>query len=300
MDYTYGIVGLGIMGGSIARAIRTNIIQADKNTNNRIQIFAMDKNEQSLSNAMSEQIIDQGFSPEETQIMLKQCDFVFICLYPHATVEFLKANINNFKDNSIITDISGVKAIILENFSQICPENADFIPGHPMAGGEKEGFSNSKGEYFKNHNYIIIEDKNLSAKTNISLEQHKKNIQTFENLIYKMGFSRITKTDCSTHDLKIGFTSQLCHVVASAMVESASDEQITSFGGGSFEDLTRIAMINAPLWTELFICNKEKLVEHINSFKSNLELIKNLIIQEDEENLKKLLEDVRKKRINMN
>jgi prephenate dehydrogenase len=115
-----------------------------------------------------------------------------------------------------------------------------------------------------------------------------------------MKFSRITKTDCKTHDEKIGFTSQLCHVVASAMVESAEDSSITSFGGGSFEDLTRIAMINAPLWTELFLSNKVALLKHIKSFISKMQEFETLIQNEDEQQLEDLLKDVRKKRIEMN
>ena len=112
-------------------------------------------------------------------------------------------------------------------------------------------------------------------------------------------FSRIAETDCDTHDYKIGFTSQLCHVIASALVESAEDPEITAFGGGSFEDLTRIAMINAPLWTELFISNKEKLVEHIENFEKKMEEFKKDIQNEDSEALKAILEDTREKRIRM-
>ena len=118
-------------------------------------------------------------------------------------------------------------------------------------------------------------------------------------LITAMGFTRITETTCDIHDYKIGFTSQLCHVIASALVESAEDPGITAFGGGSFEDLTRIALINAPLWTELFISNKEKLVEHIDRFEQQLELMKKYIASEDSQNLCNLLSDTREKRLKM-
>ena len=118
-------------------------------------------------------------------------------------------------------------------------------------------------------------------------------------LITAMGFTRITETTCDIHDYKIGFTSQLCHVIASALVESAEDPGITAFGGGSFEDLTRIALINAPLWTELFISNKEKLVEHIDRFEQQVELMKKYIASEDSQNLCNLLSDTREKRLKM-
>jgi prephenate dehydrogenase len=285
-NLNFGIIGLGIMGGSIARSIRENILNQKSASG---KIFAFDINNESLNLAKKENIIDQGFQKENIKEMLKLCDVVFICLYPKKTIEFLKENKENFKSGSVITDISGVKSIY-DNMEEVFPTNADFVLGHPMAGGEKEGFANSNGNYFINHNYIIIPQ-----------ERNKpESIKLMENLVTAMKFSRITKTDCKTHDEKIGFTSQLCHVVASAMVESAEDPSITSFGGGSFEDLTRIAMINAPLWTELFLSNKVALLKHIKSFISKMQEFETLIQNEDAQQLEDLLKDVRKKRIEMN
>lgn len=285
-NLNFGIIGLGIMGGSIARSIRENILNEKSSSG---KIYAFDINQASLDLAKKENIIDQGFSKDDVKNMLQLCDVVFICLYPKKTIEFLKANKENFKTGSVITDISGVKSIY-DNMEEVFPTNADFVLGHPMAGGEKEGFANSNGNYFINHNYIIIPQ-----------ERNKpESIKLMENLVTAMKFSRITKTDCKTHDEKIGFTSQLCHVVASAMVESAEDPSITSFGGGSFEDLTRIAMINAPLWTELFLSNKVALLKHIKSFISKMQEFETLIQNEDAQQLEDLLKDVRKKRIEMN
>ena len=285
-NLNFGIIGLGIMGGSIARSIRENILNEKSSSG---KIYAFDINQDSLDLAKKENIIDQGFSKDDVKNMLQLCDVVFICLYPKKTIEFLKANKENFKTGSVITDISGVKSIY-DNMEEVFPTNADFVLGHPMAGGEKEGFANSNGNYFINHNYIIIPQ-----------ERNKpESIKLMENLVTAMKFSRITKTDCKTHDEKIGFTSQLCHVVASAMVESAEDPSITSFGGGSFEDLTRIAMINAPLWTELFLSNKVALLKHIKTFISKMQEFETLIQNEDAQQLEDLLKDVRKKRIEMN
>ncbi len=285
---TYGIVGLGIMGGSIAKAIRTNILSASDASG---KIFALDKNKDSLYAALTAGIIDEAYMPSDTKKMLKQCDLLFICLYPHAILDFLREHKKDYKDQAIITDISGVKELLQKDFNELCPENAHLILGHPMAGGEKEGFAASKGEYFKNHNYIIISQKDKKADEEALL--------LLKDIVSAMGFTKITEVDSDTHDNKIGFTSQLCHVVASAMVESAEDPEITSFGGGSFEDLTRIAMINAPLWTELFLANKDKLTAHIRTFKKHIEEIEKLIEREDEEGLKSLLQDVREKRIQM-
>ena len=278
------------MGGSVAKAIRSNIIGRDDQDG---KIFALDKNEESLSAALTSGIIDLSFTPDKTKEMLAQADMVFVCLYPAATLNFFREHKNDFKDGAIITDISGVKHDLAAAIDrdEICPSNAHLILGHPMAGGEKEGFAASRGEYFLNHNYILIKPKDGY--------EDEAAVEKFRKIIHGMGFTRITEVDADTHDNKIGFTSQLCHVVASAMVESAGDPEITSFGGGSFEDLTRIAMINAPLWTELFLANREKLVAHIENFEVQLDNLKKLIETQDADGLKSLLQDVRTKRIQM-
>ncbi len=285
-DLNYGIVGLGIMGGSIAKAIRQNIL----NRSGAIgKIFACNRSTAGLVQSKSEGITDEIFTSDEAQKMISQCDLVYICLYPHATLDFLKANKDFFKPNSIVTDISGVKGIFSKELPKILRNDVDFIIGHPMAGGEKEGYANSNARFFVNHNYI------LCPQSFNRLE----NIKLMKNFITEIGFSRITETTCDIHDSKIGFTSQLCHVIAGALVESAEDPEITAFGGGSFEDLTRIAMINAPLWTELFISNKEKLCRHIDNFQNMMTEFKNAIETEDATKLEALLEDTRKKRILM-
>ena len=280
----FGMVCLGIMGGSIAKALRSSAAGEDK-------ILALDKNNESLYAALTSGIIDKAFTPSETKQMLAEADMLFVCLYPAATLEFFKQHKNDYKDGAIITDISGVKHELSQAMKEIRPSNAHLILGHPMAGGEKEGFSASKGEYFLNHNYILIKPKKGYDDEDA--------VEKFRHIIHRMGFSRITEVDADTHDNKIGFTSQLCHVVASAMVESAGDPEITSFGGGSFEDLTRIAMINAPLWTELFLANRNKLVDHINNFEAQLDKLKKLSAKQDANALQSLLTDVRSKRIAM-
>lgn len=285
-DLTYGIVGLGIMGGSFAKAIRENVLcQADSTG----KIFACNRSTACLQKAKSDGVVDETFTSDEVSSMLKLCDVVFVCLYPHKTLEFLKVHKDDFKSGAIITDISGVKGIFEKELPNLLRQDTDFVIGHPMAGGEKEGYAASDAKFFVNHNYILI-------PTDFN---KKESLEIMQNLILAMGFSRITETTFDVHDYKIGFTSQLCHVIASALVESAEDENITAFGGGSFEDLTRIAMINAPLWTELFISNKEKLVEHIENFEKSMEKIKNAIKNEDAATLSSLLETVREKRIKM-
>lgn len=285
-DMNFGIVGLGIMGGSIAKAIRQNILSQNGATG---KIYACNRSTACLSQATAEGVVDQTFTSDKVSEMIPLCDFVYVCLYPHATLNFLIEHKTEFKSGAIVSDISGVKGIFAKELPSILRDDVDFIIGHPMAGGEKEGYANSNAQFFVNHNYILCPES----------FNNPENIELMKDFVTAMGFTRITETSCDVHDYKIGFTSQLCHVIASALVESAEDPEITAFGGGSFEDLTRIAMINAPLWTELFISNKEKLCQHIDNFQAQMERFKKYISEEDSDNLKAMLEDTRDKRMRM-
>lgn len=285
-DLTYGIVGLGIMGGSIAKAIRERILCRSGAEG---KIYVCNRSTACLTQALAEGIADKAFTSAEYEKMLPECDFVYVCLYPQATIDFLEKNREFFKSGAIVTDISGVKGIFEKSLPLILRPDVDFIIGHPMAGGEKEGYANSTAKMFIDHNYILC-----PIESNRS-----ENLELMRNFISEIGFTRITETTCDIHDYKIGFTSQLCHVIACSLVDSAKDDQITAFGGGSFEDLTRIAMINAPLWTELFVSNREKLVEHIENFEKQIENFKNAIKTEDTAQLISLMEESREKRIKM-
>lgn len=289
---TYGFVGLGLMGGSLAKAI-TKYVLAEENSTGKI--YAMDKNPSSLEDAILEKTIERGFSERETKEMLSLCDVVFVCLYPKATGEFLAKYQDDFKSGAIVTDIAGVKGQLMENLNWKRSDVA-FVPGHPMAGNEREGFTHASAEIFQKRNYIFMEPVIGGAS---SLEFGKNALETLKQLATSIGFGRIIETNAEIHDHKIAFTSQLCHVIASALVDSAEDTNVTAFGGGSFEDLTRIAMINAPLWTELFIADKKELVNHISEFQASLETIKAAIENEDSEKLNGYLSNVRSRRIAM-
>ncbi len=285
-DFTYGIVGLGLMGGSLAKAIRASVLAVPSAMGS---ILGYDVNQASLEMAKQQHVVDEVFATDTVDAMLSRCDFVYICLYPHATVDFLKAHKAAFKTGAIVSDISGVKALLFTNMEAIIRPDVDFIPGHPMAGNEREGYACSSGDIFKRHNYIVM-----------PLPQTKpENLELFKQLVTLLGFTRIVETDARVHDHKIAFTSQLCHVIASALVDSAEDTEVTAFGGGSFEDLTRIAMINAPLWTELFLANREELLSHIDCFERSLARLKEDIAGQDAADLEVYLEAVRKKRVAM-
>jgi prephenate dehydrogenase len=285
-NLTYGFAGLGLMGGSLAKAIRAKILNS---ADAKGKILALDSNVAALASAVERGVVDETFAPAAAAAMLKRCDIIFVCLYPAKTIEFLKKHHSDFKSGAIVSDISGVKTSIMLSLSDILREDIDFICGHPMAGSEKEGFYHSSEYIFEGRNYILT----------LHPSNKPENVAFFKRLAGMLGFSRITETNYTQHDHKIAFTSQLCHVIASALVESAEDAEITAFGGGSFEDLTRIAMINAPLWTELFLANRSELLAHIDAFELALKKITDFIRRGDSDGLCRELEAVRLKRIAM-
>ncbi|MGI5173767.1 prephenate dehydrogenase [Treponema sp. OMZ 840] len=293
----YGFVGLGLMGGSLAKAVRrfsraslpdSVACCADEDIK-ASKIFACDTNGQVLNQALADGTIDEAFTAEQAGNMLENCDVVFICLYPRLTADFILKHEASFKAGALITDIGGVKKAAEKRIGTFKRRDVHLILGHPMAGSEKEGYEHSSADIFTGRNYIVIS----------SPVQDKSASDTLLRIIKAMGFGRIIHTDGATHDRKIAFTSQLCHVIASALVDSAEDTEITAFGGGSYEDLTRIAMINAPLWTELFCENDEALLLHIGQFEQSLAKLRLLIQEGEKEKLCAFLKKIREKRIAM-
>ena len=280
-DLTIGIVGLGLMGGAFAMALR------DCGAAPRGHLLACDSDDGPLAQALAAGVIDQGFT--ESPNMLKRCDLVFLCLNPSTLLRFMKDHMGDFKEGALITDIAGSKAGICAAMEQTLRPDLDFIPGHPMAGAEKGGFANAGLCNFKGKNYILTPLK----------RNRPENLDFIKALIRRMGFGRITETTAQEHDQKIAFTSQLCHVIAAALIGCTEDPEITRFGGGSFEDLTRIAMLNVPMWSEIFLENRVELVKRIEQFEQTLDKLKSLIEKEDAPALREMLSLVRDRRAAM-
>ena len=275
----YGFAGLGLIGGALAMALRKEgVVQGEG------RVMAFDLDGHVLEQALSGGVIDEAFNdPRE---MLKKCDVVFLCINPGAAIRFMEEYIDDFLPGTVITDIAGVKRGIAERMDRIPRDDIDFIPGHPMAGLEKGGYAEADKCSFRGKNYILTPLK----------RNRKENLDFLRALILSMGFGKITETTPADHDKKIAFTSQLCHVIAAALIDCEGDPEITRFGGGSFEDLTRIAMLNAPMWTELFLENRDELVNCIAGFESSLDVLKNMIHRGEEENLMEYLLRVRQRR----
>ncbi|NLN98501.1 MAG: prephenate dehydrogenase [Eubacteriaceae bacterium] len=280
-DQHVAVIGLGLMGGAFALGLR----QLEP-----ASIMATDCNKEVLEKALEEKIIDYGAqTPEEIARMLFQSHLIILCLYPSDAIDFVKTYGRYFQENAILTDIVGVKEPIIRDIKEALPPTVDFIPGHPMAGSEKEGFLGATEDIFVGRNYVLTP----------LPENKKENLNFIKTLIKRLGFVNIVESTPEEHDRKIAFTSQLCHVIAAALVDADEDLKITDFEGGSFGDLTRIAMINAPMWTELFLMNKKALLAEIDKFEESLQAIKGHIAQDNAEALIETLKDVRDKRVVM-
>jgi prephenate dehydrogenase len=257
------------------------------------RLLACDIDGDTLTAAKQTGLIDEGWRTGEGGVspadMLAQCDLVFLCLNPSALIRFMETSMAAFRPGTLITDMAGVKSGVVRYLEKNLRDDLDFIPGHPMAGAEKGGFANAKLCNFQGKNYILT-----------PLKRNKpENLDFIRDLIHRMGFGRITETAAAEHDRCIAFTSQLCHVIAAALIDCEADPEITRFGGGSFEDLTRIAKLNAPMWTELFIENRAELLRRIDLFEGSLDALKRLIAGAEEKPLEEKLALVRDRRTRM-
>lgn len=269
------IVGLGLIGGTYAEAIKKL---------NPKNLWAVDIDEDSLLYAEEKKIIDKGFTNAE--VPLRDSDIVIMAVYPELTKSFIKEHMDYFKTNAIITDSAGIKESLIEEINSILRSDLDFIGGHPMAGRETSGVRSASAEIFKDANYIITPtDKNK-----------KENIDIIEDLAKQIGFKNIVKLDPRKHDETIAFTSQLPHVIAITLMNCNHIDNVNSFTGGSFNDVTRIAKINPSLWSELMIENKEHMISQIDVFQNYMTGVKNAIKDGDYDALNDILKESNKRK----
>lgn len=270
------IVGLGLMGGAYA-------LRLSKCGH---KVYGCDVNENSIKFAKANgYIIDGGVDPST---YIKKCEIIILAIYPKAILSFLDKYNNLFTDSQIITDICGVKSsFVFKATKKALP--AVYCSHHPMAGREKIGVEYSHLCNFEGANFLIV-----------PLDDTPKYaIDTIHVLGEDLGFSRISVISVSEHDNMIAFTSQLAHAIAVSLVNSDHNSETKNFIGDSYRDLTRIAMINENLWSELFLENKKYLLEHIESFECELDKLKNALYDDDMDKLKDIFKSSTKIRREM-
>lgn len=264
-----GIVGLGVIGGSYAMALKAAGLGP---------VAGMDVDQAALDQALAMGIIQQGGRPDKA--LLGQCHLVIIALYPALVPGFLAEHRDHFRENCLITDATGVKYQLSLKLEGLLRPDVDFVMGHPMAGREKMGLAFASAQVFQGANYILVP----------TPRNREENLRRVEALARALGFASVRRVDPQTHDQLIAYTSQLPHAMAVALMNSDRPGRETGrFIGDSYRDLTRIARINDKLWAELFLENKEALLEAMDRFTQQLALIRQAVAQEDEAALRDLM-----------
>ena len=269
------IAGLGLIGGSLARAISMRTSHF---------VCGFDLDEKVCHSALACGAINKI----GTACDIKNADVVIIALYPKATVAFVKENLNNFKENAIIVDTCGIKSKVCHKLSELTKDApVNFVGGHPMAGIERSGFEHSFATLFDGASMILCPE----------FCKEKSAVQTLSELFSDVGFGKITISTASHHDNIIAFTSQLAHVVSSAYVQGEYATEHRGFSAGSFKDMTRVARLNADMWTELFFENSENLSSVIGELIINLEEYKAALDGGNRAAMHKLLADGNERKI---
>ena len=260
------ICGLGLIGASLAKTLK-------KNTNHTV--LGWNRTESVTEKALRDGVIDKT---GDIDSLMAEADITFVNFYPEAIVPFILEHKNSFKKDSVVTDSCGIKTKICRAMEK---EKLDFyfIGAHPMAGREVGGYDNSLDNLYDNASFIV---------TPVDGTPRNK-VDALVGLAESMGFARTVVTTPEHHDEMIAFTSQIAHVLACSYVLSPLAPSHAGYSAGSYRDVSRVARINADMWADLFIDNKEALVKEIDDLVSNLMQFKYNIVNEDSTALKDLM-----------
>jgi prephenate dehydrogenase len=262
------IVGLGLLGGSYARALKRY----------GFHISAITKEQSSIDYALREGIIDEG-STELDETIIGKADLVIFALYPHVFVEWIRQNQGLLKSGALITDVTGVKRSIVYEIQDMLRPDVEFVGAHPMAGREVSGVENSTEKMFIGANYIVTPTEKNTPEA----------IQTCMELGRLLGFFNVTTLTPEEHDEMIGFLSQLTHCIAITLMTCNDKENMEKFTGDSFRDLTRIARINDLMWSELFVANRDILLEQMNLFMEKFTELKLMLETDDIDGMRSMM-----------
>ncbi len=270
-ELTFAIVGLGLIGGSYAKALRKLKVR---------KILGMDISHGIARACLNANMIDEVV--EEDGSNLKEADVIICSVYPEAVMGFVRQNVQNFAEGMLMTDATGVKGTLPREIQALLPEGCEFISGHPMAGRQGSGLGMSDAAIFTGSNYIIVPTEKNSPEA----------VSWLEDFAKALGCARSVKVSMEDHDKIIAYTSDLPHITAVALVNSASyNENTQYFIAGGFRDATRVADINPDLWSDLFLSNRDNVIAEIENYQSQLERWKKAIVENDRETLKEIMRE---------
>lgn len=271
---TIGIVGLGLIGGSMAKSIKQRT---------QHKVLGIDLNPQAVSMALMSGAIDEKLTDER----LCECDIVMPAINPSATIAWGDEKAGLLSKSCIVIDLCGVKRGICSHFKSLAAQYGfSYVGGHPMAGKECSGFTNADAELFSGASMILTPDETAEPTT----------LEMLKQLFLDIGFKDITFSTPSEHDRIIAYTSQLAHITSSAYVKSPFAQKRMGFSAGSFNDMTRVARLDEELWTELFIEDRDFLTDELEILIGNLTDYLKALKSGDSALLKELLKDGRLKK----
>jgi len=261
-----GIVGLGLIGGSFAKAYS----EAGHT------VFGLDTDNSTLSFAR----LSGAVAQELDKSNISDCDLILICIYPQAAIAFMRAMGQYIGEKPVVIDCCGTKRVIVEHGMELARQYGfTYLGGHPMAGTQYSGFKYSKPTLFYNAPMVIVPP----DFDDIAL------LSRVKELLAPAGFGRISVTTAEKHDEMIAFTSQLAHVVSSAYIKSPTALQHRGFSAGSYRDMTRVAWLNPEMWAELFLDDRDYLIRELDILSENLGAYRDALEKQDRETLVRLL-----------
>jgi prephenate dehydrogenase len=265
-----GIIGLGLIGGSFAKAYK-----AAGQT-----VYAHDIDKGILDFAILSGAADAPLDDDA----LRKCGLILIAVYPQAAIKFLEETARHIKPETTVIDCCGTKKnICAAGFQAAARYGFTFVGGHPMAGTEQSGFKHSKANMFKGAPMIIVPP----VYDDILF------LEKIKCLLAPAEFGKLTVTTAEKHDAMIAFTSQLAHLVSNAFIKSPTVLEHKGYSAGSYKDLTRVAWLNEQLWAELFMENREYLLYELDLLLAFLGEYREALKNEDFDSLRSLLRDGR-------
>ncbi|MBR2452906.1 MAG: prephenate dehydrogenase/arogenate dehydrogenase family protein [Clostridia bacterium] len=276
--FKIAIIGLGIIGGSMAYALH-----GFKNA----KISGCDICPETRRKVLSKNAVDEVWGNPAPAI--ENADLVILCVYPELITKIIAENRVHFKKGAVITDVCGVKTKLSQEIARILPDGCDYVGGHPMAGKETDGFDSAAPELFRMCGFIVTPISSSSPRSIALIKEMAKYI----------GSTRITESTPEEHDSIIAYTSDLMHVSASALCLDYNTKMNQAYTAGAFRDCTRIANISPLLWSQLFLENKNFLLDELDTFLCSLQKFKTAIANDDKEELIKLLSSVKENKLTM-
>ncbi len=255
MDKTIVIVGLGLIGGSMAKALRGF---------EGFRILGVDVSQPTLRYALEQEIVDQA--EEDPVKALAAGDLVFLCLHPRGIVEFMAEHRDHFKPGAMVTDVCGIKGAILEG-AKVLPSAVSFVGGHPMAGTEFSGIQHALVNMFQGAHYILTPNE----------QSRPEHVALMERVARHIGCADVVQTTPEQHDAMIAYTSQMMHIIAVSVCDDENLFQYQGFEGDSFRGCTRVAALDVPLWTQLFSMNAQALCTALERLEGNLHAYRQVI-----------------------